>query len=106
MAPPEKKSETPAPNVGANARPQSDRDSGQRRRFLRETLKGSVPFVLGWLAGRARGLARAFESPPTPRQTSPPPEAPSDLPPAAKQQVNRRYQEFARDNPDHDPFQP
>lgn len=77
-----------------------------RRRFLRDTLKGSVPFFLGWIAGQARGLARALESAPTPRETSPPPAVEADLPPATRQAIEQRHAEFARDNPDHDPYLP
>lgn len=80
--------------------------SEQRRRFLRDTLKGSVPLVLGWIAGQARGLARALESAPTARKTSPPPEAASDLPASAKQSADENYAKFARDNPKGDPYQP
>ena len=78
----------------------------QRRRFLRETLKGSVPLLLGWIAGQARGFVRALESAPAPRRTSPPPQATTDLPSAAKQAADRHYDSFARANPDHDVFQP
>lgn len=75
-------------------------ESSRRRRFLRETLTGSVPLVFGWLAGRARDLARAFEPASPAKKTSPPPEAKSDLPPTAKQAVDQHYDEFASDNPD------
>lgn len=76
----------------------------QRRRFLRETLKGSVPLLFGWIAGRARGLIHTLGATPTPAQTSPPPAAATDVPPAAKQAADRHYDEFVRDNPDRDPF--
>lgn len=77
----------------------------ERRRFLRESLTGSVPLLLGWLGGRAAdwlklarhgGLVQAQASP----RTSPPPVAKEAAPAETKQNLDRQYQDFARENPD------
>ena len=78
----------------------------RRRRFLCETFKASMPLVIGWMAGRARGLAHVLQPEPTLRKTSPPPEVTSDLPPGVKQALDRQYEDFARDNPEHDHPEP
>lgn len=71
----------------------------ERRHFLRDSLTGSVPLLVSWVAGRAGELARLARSPGWRRKTSPPPAA-ADSPPApAKQELDKHYQEFARDNP-------
>lgn len=72
----------------------------QRRRFLRESLRGSVPLLLGWAAGRARELARLVHEPAPMRMPAPPPAAADAAPPAAKENLDRRQEDFARDNPD------
>ena len=87
----------------------------ERRRFLRESLTGSVPLLIDWVAGRARALARLVQEPTVPRRTSSPPAA-KDAPPApAKAKLDEHYSEFARDNPsgdalragpDSDPYSP
>jgi hypothetical protein len=71
----------------------------ERRRFLRESLTGSVPLMLGWLGGRATELWRLAHGRAAPR-TSAPPVAPQTAPPEAKQKLDQHYEEFARENPD------
>jgi hypothetical protein len=70
----------------------------ERRRFLRESLRGSVPLLLDWAAGRARDLARLMQEPA--RKPALPPAAASAAPPAVQQSLDQRQEEFARDNPD------
>lgn len=72
----------------------------ERRRFLRESLTGSVPLLIDLVAGRARELARLVQEPTVPRRTSSPPAA-KDAPPApAKDSLDAHYSEFSRDNRD------
>jgi len=72
----------------------------ERRRFLRESLTGSVPLLIDWVVGRARALARLAQEPTVPRRTSSPPAA-KDAPPApAKAKLDEHYSDFARENPD------
>lgn len=78
----------------------------ERRRFLRESLTGSLPLLFDWVTGRARKLARLAEEPTVPRRTSAPPAAKEAPPAPAKDSLDKHYSEFARDNPDTDPFGP
>jgi len=88
------------------ANEQKEEGSERRRHFLRETLKASMPLVIGWVAGRARGLAHIFQPASTLRRTSPPPEVASDLPPGVKQTLDCQYEDFVRDNPEHHHLEP
>ncbi|MFQ5778629.1 MAG: hypothetical protein ACE5IP_11550 [Terriglobia bacterium] len=72
----------------------------ERRRFLRESLTGSVPLLLGWATSRVSSLARLIQEPTAPRKTSPPPAATDSAPAPVKDELDQHYQEFARDNPD------
>lgn len=71
----------------------------ERRRFLRESLTGSVPLLLGWVAGQARFLSNLLQPPATPPKTSPPPAARDAAPAPVKKSLDDHYREFARDNP-------
>jgi len=71
----------------------------ERRRFLRESLTGSLPLLVDWVAGRARRLARLAEEP---RRIAPPPAAETAPPAPAKEKLDEHYAEFARDNPSGD----
>ncbi len=71
----------------------------ERRRFLRESLRGSVPLLLDWAAGRARDLARLVQEPAAPPKLAPPPAAASAAPSATKENLDQQQEEFARDNP-------
>lgn len=73
----------------------------ERRRFLRESLTGSLPLLVDWVTGRARRLARLAEEP---RRIAPPPGAKTAPPAPAKEKLDEHYSEFARDNPDSDPY--
>jgi len=76
----------------------------ERRRFLRESLTGSLPLLFDWVTGRARELARLAQEPTVPRRTSSPPAA-KDAPPApVKEKLDEHYSDFARENPDSDPY--
>lgn len=75
-------------------------NSPPRRRFLRESLTGSVPLLLGWATSRVSSLARLMQEPVEPRRTSPPPAATESAPAPVKDELDQHYQEFARDNPD------
>ncbi len=88
------------------ANEQNGEGPAQRRHFLRESFKASMPLLIGWLAGRARGLAHALQPAPSPRKTSRPPEITTDLPPDVKQALDQEYEDFARDNPEHDYHEP
>ena len=70
----------------------------ERRRFLRESLQGSVPLLVGWISGGARSLMK-LASGEEPRRTSAPPAAAAKAPAAAKDALDQRQQDFARDNP-------
>lgn len=72
---------------------------GERRRFLRESLTGSVPLLLSWVAGQARLLSNLLQPPPSPPKTSPPPVVSDTAPAPVKQSLDEHYQQFARDNP-------
>jgi len=72
----------------------------ERRRFLRESLRGSVPLLLTWAAGRARDLARLVQEPAAPPKLAPPPAAADAAPPAARETIDQQQEEFDRDNPD------
>lgn len=71
---------------------------GERRRFLRESLTGSVPLLLSWVAGQARFLSHLMQVRPSPPKTSPPPAASDTAPATVKQSLDEHYQQFARDN--------
>jgi len=72
----------------------------ERRRFLRESLTGSVPLLIDWVAGRARELVRLAQEPTVPRRSSSPPAASAAPPAPAKEKLDEHYAEFSRDNPD------
>lgn len=74
----------------------------ERRRFLRESLRGSVPLLLDWAAGRARDLTRLMQEPA--RKPAPPPAAARAAPAAAKESLDQQQEEFARDNPDQSAY--
>lgn len=78
----------------------------ERRRFLRESLTGSVPLLVDWVAGRARQLARLLQEPTPPRPLSPPPAAAASAPEPTKKTLDEHYTEFARQNPDADSYAP
>ncbi len=71
----------------------------ERRRFLRESLRGSVPLLLDWAAGRARDLARLVQQPAAAPKLAPPPAPDSAAPSATKANLDQQQQDFARDNP-------
>jgi hypothetical protein len=75
----------------------------ERRRFLRESVRGSVPLLVDWVVNQARGIARLAHSEAAPAKTSAPPQAEEAPPADAKEKLDEHYQEFARDNPDSDP---
>lgn len=72
----------------------------QRRRFLRDSVRRSVPLFVGWVAGSARSLARLAQPKREPPKTSPPPEAQEAAPAQTKDLLDAHYQDFARDNSD------
>ena len=69
----------------------------RRPRFLRDSLRGSMPLLLG-LNGDA-APERTEDPVPPAGKTSPPPAAPESPPVPIKEHVDRRQEEFARDNP-------
>ncbi|MGH8629167.1 MAG: hypothetical protein ACREU7_00175 [Burkholderiales bacterium] len=71
----------------------------ERRRFLSESLRGSVPLLVSWATARVRELARLIQEPPATPKTSPPPAAKSVAPAPARQELDRQQEEFARENP-------
>lgn len=71
----------------------------ERRRFLRESLRGSVPLLFSWMAGRASALARLAQDSSSPRRPSPPPAATKSAPARVKENLAKRGKESARDNP-------
>ena len=74
------------------------------RRFLRESLEGAVPLLVSWAAGRVRSLAQLLHEPTARRQTSLPPAAADAAPAPVKQDLDKHYEDFARDNPDSEPY--
>ncbi len=70
----------------------------ERRRFLSESLRGSVPLLIDWATARVREVARLIQEPSVPR-TSPPPAARIAPPASARQELDRQQEEFARENP-------
>ncbi len=91
-------------NRGAMAEDFKEKDAclDERRRFLRESARGSLPLLVDWVAGRARGLARWVQPQAEPPKTSPPPQAAEAAPAETKELLDSHYQDFARDNPDSD----
>lgn len=83
--------------------PSGRSDADQRRRFLRESVRGSLPLLVEWVADQARGIARLARSQTGPIRTSPPPQAEDGPPAEVKTKLDHHYQEFARDNEDSDP---
>ncbi|MBI2956256.1 MAG: hypothetical protein HYY26_02965 [Acidobacteria bacterium] len=71
----------------------------ERRRFLRESLRGSVPLLVSWLGARAVRLGRLLRPGASPPRTSPPPET-EPAPVEARQQLEKHYEDFSRDNPE------
>lgn len=71
----------------------------ERRRFLRESLTGSVPLLLGWLGGQVAQVARLIQQPEPLRRIAPPPAAKDSAPPPVKQKLDKHYEDFARENP-------
>lgn len=72
----------------------------ERRRFLSESLRGSVPMLLGWATARVREVARLVQEPTAAPRFSPPPQAPDAPPASAQDTLEKHREEFARDNPD------
>lgn len=75
----------------------------QRRRFLRESVRGSLPLMLDWVAGRARSLTALAHTKPEPPKSSAPPQGAEEAPAGAKEKLDLHYQEFARDNAEDEP---
>ena len=71
----------------------------ERRRFLSESLRGSVPLLINWATARVREVARLIQEPSTSPKTSPPPAARLSPPTAARKELDRQQEEFARENP-------
>jgi hypothetical protein len=76
----------------------------ERRRFLRESLRGSLPLLFDWAAGRARQLAHLIQDAPSSRKTSSPPVAGDSAPAPVKESLDQRQDEFAGDNPDQSSY--
>ena len=74
----------------------STKDRKDRRRFLRESLRGSVPLLLGISGEPSAGMADPGTDTPA---TSSPPEASGPESSAEKRQLDRRQEKFALDNP-------
>jgi hypothetical protein len=68
-----------------------------RRRFLRDSLRGSVPLLLGLGSDALRD--RPGADPPAAGRTCPPFPAPDAPPASIKESIDRHHQGFARDNP-------
>lgn len=82
----------------------SGRPPVERRRFLRESLRGSLPLLIGWATASARSLARLLQESPAERRISPPPMARTAAPRPAQDELERRREEFAHDNPNPPDF--
>ena len=74
----------------------SKKKPGDRRRFLRRSIRGALPLLAG-LGDDPPGAAGS-DRPETPA-SSPPPENTGEAPAAAKKQMDQRRQEFHNDNP-------
>lgn len=83
------KPKTKAPNPNAS----------QRRRFLRESILGSAPLILGLASGAAHDPADPADEPDSAREPSAPPQAADAAPAAVKESLDKKQEEFARDNP-------
>lgn len=71
----------------------------ERRRFLSESLRGSVPLLVSWATARVREVARLIQEPSASQKTSPPPAARIAPPASARKELDRQQEEFARENP-------
>jgi len=87
----------------AEGAPKEKVATDKRRRFLRESARGSVPLLVEWVVDQAKSLARLAQPTQEPPRTSLPPQAVEPPPADAKKKLDSHYQEFARDNPDADP---
>lgn len=83
--------------------PSGKSDIDTRRRFLRESVRGSLPLLVEWVVDQARGIVRLTRSQAGLTRTSSPPQAEEPPPADAKKKLDHHYQEFARDNDDSDP---
>lgn len=87
----------------AETTPETGVSRDKRRRFLRESARGSVPLLVEWVVDQAKSLARLTRASQEPPKTSPPPRAVEAPPADAKNKLDSHYQEFSRDNPGDPP---
>lgn len=69
----------------------------RRRRFLRDSVRGSVPLLLGLASEPAADEPEVDSA--SARRTSPPPEIEHTAPEPTKEALDKLQEDFARDNP-------
>ena len=74
----------------------SNKERNDRRRFLRESLRGAVPLLVGISGDPPAGTADPGTDP---QAVSSPPEASGPENSAEKRQLDRRQEKFVLDNP-------
>lgn len=67
---------------------------------MNESLRGSVPLLLGWATARVREVARLIQEPSAAPKFTPPPQAPDAPASPAREALEKHREDFARDNPD------